>query len=61
MIALEWQDVTPVGFFLVGIVIGGFAVLRVFRYAVEWLRHDSQRHALPPRTPVGEREDDSGN
>ena len=35
-----WADVTVAAAFVVGVVVGGFAIIRVTRNAIEYLRDD---------------------
>jgi hypothetical protein len=39
---VTWSDVAVAGAFVLGIVAGGIGSIRVFKYAVEYLRSERQ-------------------
>jgi hypothetical protein len=42
--AVDWANVTVAGAFIVGVVGGTIATIRVFRYALDYLRRDRDEH-----------------
>jgi hypothetical protein len=40
VIAIDWNATTIAGGFVVGVIAGGFAVIRVTRYVLEYLRNE---------------------
>ena len=42
MIAVDWNATTIAAGFIVGAVVGGFAVIRVLRYLLDYLRNESR-------------------
>ena len=40
---MTWSDVAVAAAFVVGVVAGGIGAIRVFKYALEYLRSDRDR------------------
>ena len=39
---MTWADVAVAAAFVVGVVVGGIGAIRVFKYALEYLKGDSR-------------------
>jgi hypothetical protein len=42
--AIDWDALVPAGAFIVGIVAGTIATIRVMRHVLGYVRADSERH-----------------
>ena len=42
--AIEWSNLAVAGGFVVGVVAGTIATIRVFRYVLDYVRRDREDH-----------------
>lgn len=42
--AVEWSNLAVAGGFVVGVVAGTIATIRVFRYVLDYVRRDREEH-----------------
>ena len=48
--SIDWANLTTVGAFVVGVAAGTIATIRVFRYVLDYVRHERERGPDDPST-----------
>lgn len=43
MLAVDWSNIGYAGAFIGGMIVGGIAVARITRLAIDWLRKDQRK------------------